>query len=493
MDGPIRVLGDGQVDPGFYNSDDYNSRLDGLKIRQEFEVPAAKQQLRHVNDVNDYFQPQEPTGEVSVSSHYWKIPDKRQYLTAIATHETDPLVAIASGSRESNLFIYELDKNELDASKSILTHHQTITLAEIHSLAWASPNDPLGQQGNVIFTGHNTGMVHMILLPDPYRSSDPAEIMKRFNHNRHVEGATSTRISQLGLTSGSWTCSAPTSIMSLFNEHLFLWDPSRSDMPIMKKKIRGVSCFDISTLHDGVISVGSSKGISIRDVRAKGSHGLSPPTGNDKKVTQVKWSPFDANIVAAVHDGNTLKVWDVRANAPMLTYHGHSDIINSINWSNTDSNQLWSASDDNTIRMWDIDESQEQQRQVDSISNSVQSVRNNEKDAKWVPTKPWKLYRQRLSRYNESFSLGYFVDPSQGGTLSSTTIFSESKQFLSLASFPNTRHGDQSILSIDNDGFFGLHVKENSNAGSRRGSFGYSDSMDSSDSDIGSSYSVPTV
>ena len=96
-------------------------------------------------------------------------------------------MAVASANTESNLFIYEVGdtyhggkQGSLKSEKTILTHHQTITLPGIHSLAWASPTHSLGGFGNVLASGHNSGLVHLTLLPDAHSESDePAEILRR--------------------------------------------------------------------------------------------------------------------------------------------------------------------------------------------------------------------------------------------------------------------------------------------------------------------------
>lgn len=387
----------------------------------------------------------------ALSSKYWRIPDSSEYLSAIAIHENDPLIAVTSGSAESNLFIYELGGTNGE-KRNLLTHHQTISLGGIHSIDWVSPKHRLGSEGNVVATGHNDGYAHLILLPDPSSNHVPAEIIKRFNHSRHVKDATSLRLKNLQLSPGSWSCCPQSALMSAFSENLFLWDPSRSDAPIFKKRVRGMSCFDMSTLRDGIMAIGAYKGISIKDIRARNS-GLSPPTENDSPVSCVKWSKADKNLMIAVHDSTVIKVWDIRNTKPMLTLKGHSDRVNALKWSNTNENEFYSGSSDGTIRIWNLKTCLEADLGTacvdDAFLDSHMGSSNSNSD--WLPTKPWKLYQQRLSRYDAAFNTSeYFVD--NGRKPPSTTIFSNDRQFLDLAASPNNQ-----IFSIDSHGYFGLH------------------------------------
>lgn len=486
-----------------------------------------------------------------VSSAYWKVPDSKAHLTSVACHETDPLVAVASGTRDSNLFIYEVnapqddrrypsqsdgyynypsnygDEDILDyyddsprkspsikrpkkhlrsvsgtsfistssASSSgssqhsspVLTHHQTISLGGIYSLAWVSSQNHQGSYGNVLATGHNSGLLNLVLLPDPYANNGPAEILSRFNHARHIssELISSSRIRNINLTNSSWSCCAPSSIVSLFSEHLFMWDPTRSKTPVIIQRAHHVRSHHISPMRNGIVSLATDRGISIMDLRYKNPSALAPPTGNDGHVSLVKWSPLDANRVASVHDENLIKIWDIRAGAPLVTLEGHYDKINSIEWSTNDTDEFYSASADGTVRMWDIkkctiNDKNRLRRQtriasapappVTSKSTQLRRAKSTsaaaEASADWLPSQSWRLYRQRLARENSLPSYNYFLD-NQNPQSPCTTIFSNNKEFLSLSIVQMPAHSGQDapstphLVSIDNNGFFGIHSRVN--------------------------------
>lgn len=409
-----------------------------------------------------------PPASTSISSSYWRIPDSEEFLRCVATHETEPLVAVASGAQHSNLFIYELDKEAGEKSgNTILTHHQTISLPGIHSLKWASPYQTLGGYGNVLASGHNSGLAYLTLLPDPYSDSEPAEILREFNHNRHVQpnNIRSTRIRNLNLLGKNWTCCADSALLTLFSQNIFLWDPSRSDIPVMKKRSRGTVTLDPSPIQDGIICFGGQRGVSITDIRVKDSPGLSPPNDNDSMVSYVKWSPHDENLLAAVHDSNVVKVWDIRAGGPLVTLNGHTDKVNSLCWSDMDDNKITSASSDGTVRIWNIKNCVEMQSQVPPSPQLEErddyyynSNSHNHSNLDWLTSQPcWNNYRRHVSRYDDIFShMTYFLEGSKNKP-PSTTIFAHDKEFLDLGSLRCSKTSEK-LISIDNCGFFGLHT-----------------------------------
>lgn len=361
------------------------------------------------------------------SSSYWRVPDSRQYLTAIALRPTDSICAVSSGSDENNLFIYELNPEG-----KTLTHHQTISLPQVHSLEWAP--HPLSSQGNIIVSGHKNGQVNLTLLPDSYCTNVSAEILKHYNHMRHLSTGSSpasTRIKQLQLTTPEWSCCPPASIITLCSDHVFLWDVSRSDVPLLKQKARGVACFDTSSRRDGILALGGRKGVSIRDFRVRGVGGLSPPGQNDSFVNHVRWSPNNENVVAAVHDATTVKVWDLRMCGPLSTYRGHTDNITGLEWSKHQSDELVSASREGTIRVWDPSFTQDDDCSQSSKRRST-----------------WDRYEKRTSYNSEldHLALDILDDSAQN-----QPRVRHNKQFVGL------RVSEFGAMSIDQEGFLGYH------------------------------------
>lgn len=482
-----------------------------------------------------------------VSSAYWKVPDPKTHLTAVACHQEDPLIAVASGAKDSNLFIYEINSPQdkhffmpskdpddqtdddddelsyyLSASSTpspafhkkpvhprmhkrsvsensalpptpprsvspdqqaspILTHHQTISLGGIYSLAWLPPKTH--HYGNVLATGHNAGLLHLVLLPDPYTASpaSPAEILHRFNHPKHLTAispenplpsVSSSRIRSINITSPAWSCCPTSSVVSLFSEHLFLWDSAHPQTPVIIQRTRHARGMHISPLRNGIVSLATDRGISIMDVRFKNPTALAPPTTH-AMASLVKWCPLDENRLVSVHDHNTIKVWDIRAGAPLLSLDGHYDRISSIEWSTTTPDEFASSAADGTVRIWDIQkcasgekgapETPAANKQARPSHRRTRSGVETASSAAWLPSQSWRLYRQRLARENSLPSYNYFLD-NLNPFSPCTTIFSNSRDFLGLATVQmqvpgKNRKTTGNLVTIDASGFLGVHSK----------------------------------
>lgn len=399
---------------------------------------------------------------VQPTSSYWHIPDRNTYLTSIAAHETNNLCAIGSGSTSNNLFIYEVYPDSI-------IHHQTVSLPEITTLQWASPKSQLGQMGNVLISGHKTGVAHLTLLPDAAsRSGQNAEILKRYNHVKHLPalgspGAPrhrSVRIKSLELTHPEWRCCSPLSLLTLCGDHIFLWEPNRSDVPLVMQKSPGTNTLGMCTTRDGVYALGRKKGVSIRDIRIrdKVNSGLKPPVDNDESVSMVKWNQFDGgNQLAAVHDHTTIKIWDIRHKKPLATYNNHLDNITGLDWSAR--SELVSASADGTVRVWDTSATQEPSSAGSTINtpssptgSSDESYENSEDSFNSpleaeVPS-PWHDYRRRLN-------MDDVLEEGTNDLLQGVPPINHSKQFkgLTLTSLgPSV-----GAMTIDTDGYLGIH------------------------------------
>lgn len=398
---------------------------------------------------------------VQPTSSYWHIPDRNTYLTSIAAHETNNLCAIGSGSTSNNLFIYEVYPDSI-------VHHQTVSLPEITTLQWASPKSQLGQMGNVLISGHKTGVAHLTLLPDAAsRSGQNAEILKRYNHVKHLPslgsiGAPrhrSVRIKSLELTNPEWKCCSPLSLLTLCGDHIFLWEPNRSDVPLVMQRSPGTNALGMCNNRDGVYALGRKRGVCIRDIRIrdKVNSGLKPPVDNDESVSMVKWNQFDGgNQLAAVHDHTTIKIWDIRHKKPLATYNNHLDNVTGLEWSAR--SELVSASADGTVRVWDTSDAQDigpTRSNFDTPSSPTESCDSLETSEDSlhsllgadVPS-PWNDYRRRLNMDNA-------LEENTNDLLHDVPPVNHSKQFKALTL---TSLGPSvGAMTIDTEGYLGVH------------------------------------
>lgn len=229
-----------------------------------------------------------------------------------------------------------------------------------------------------------------------------------------------------------WACCPSESIFTLCADHIFIWEPNRSDAPLLMQKTSNVNTFDLSADRDGVFALGRRQGVSIRDIRIKEGRGsgLKPPTGNTHNVSVVKWNQFDSTYqFAAVHDDNVIKLWDIRNNKPLSTYNGHADSITSLEW--TSPEEFVSASADGTVRVWNI------------YNDSQEYTENTEPEEN-----RWCNYQQRMNSKAE-------LDAFANDLLTDAPKVNLSRNFvdMKLASMGP----ELEAITIDNGGYLGIH------------------------------------
>lgn len=382
------------------------------------------------------------------SSSYWETPDKTYNLTSLASNPNVPFIAVASACADANLFIYQSNHPLNDTPE--LYHHRTVTMKPIYSLAWMPQTNNVCSSNGLLLTGHANN-VTLVKIPDPRDDEPLARSLIKYKHPRHLDPSeiTSTRIKTLNVVGPSWTCCTNSSFVSLFSNHLFLWDSSRGDTPIVKQRFKA-SSFDTSPFRNGVVSLATDCGISILDIRYKNPSPLAPPPTNSSPASLIKWSPLNENVVASVHDQSLVQIWDIRAGAPLYSFDGHFDKVNAIDWSLSNSNLVYSASSDGTVRLWDL----ENPAVINQTHYSPPLSTN-----KHHPNTKWSSYRQRNARKNYSPHFNYYLDKNHGKN-SPPTIYNSKKEFIALGNiqlkYPHSDSISQ-ILTIDNGGFFAMH------------------------------------
>lgn len=443
-------------------------------------------------------------GASSIDSRYWKVSGSR--LTCIDTHATEPLVAIGLRSSQSNLLIYE--HTHVHAERSVLTHHQSITLPNtfIGRICWVPRHVYRSGHSQLLATGHMSS-INLIKLSDPYSSSDPAKIVVNLSHNGHRK--------QRRLAAMAFKRSQP-SLVTLAGGRFFEWDleyvkhSHEAVLDIRTHKLSGITTFDVAATDDNIIVTGGYNGISIRDLRSVVC-GLSPKsTSNVSQVSHCTWSPTNSYLIASASRDNIVRVWDVRSVAPVYEFSGHKDDIMSVRWNNTGSG-LVTASLDGSIRSWMLDDAdvsvgskfsmlptslpesphtsavppvpaldfssptsmttasssysngtpRSSQTHYRTVSNSTCDSTISTSSAYSSSSSRWRVFNQRLSTADQEQDLGYFVDHSSA-QLSSAVIYAPEKRFVDVA-LTSSPAASNEIMSIDTDGFLGVHLDKATN------------------------------
>ncbi len=103
--------------------------------------------------------------------------------------------------------------------------------------------------------------------------------------------------------------------------------------------------------------------------------------GHTNRINRIAWSP-DGLYLASPSADNTIRIWDVRNGACVLTLQEHTNLVSSVAWS-PDGQRLASASWDNTISLWE------------TISGKhLQTLKGH---TEWVCSVAWSPDGQRLA------------------------------------------------------------------------------------------------
>ncbi|CCH40792.1 putative WD repeat-containing protein [Wickerhamomyces ciferrii] len=367
---------------------------------------------------------------VKIASNYWKIPDDSNYLTSIAINDSNQeQIAISSGSSDSNLFIYDLNNESIS-----LTHQQTITLPNILNMKWLD----YAMEESTLITGHKQGVIHMVSIPEA-NSNESAKILKRFNHKKHFNNSKTLRDPSIRtINMPNWDSKNSSNLLiSQCNENIFLWDLNhRSDLPILKNQHLGIKNFDSSPSSNGIIGLAGDFGIAINDLRAPINEvsmftpKISKDTKNYGFANNIKWAPYDSNILAASHIDGIVRLWDIRAQESFGSLQGHNDLITSIEWSEESSSDLYTGARDGNIIHWDLNFNEDLNNCC--LNEGLDSI--NYYDNQFL---------------TDEFEIYHHLSKRQCGTL----IPAAKNSITNLTSSSNY------ILSIDGSSYLGLHKK----------------------------------
>ncbi|KAK6457349.1 WD40-repeat-containing domain protein [Scheffersomyces xylosifermentans] len=299
---------------------------------------------------------------LNIKSNYWKIPDSNMNLTAMSvtnTQNDNPVLAISSANNESNLFIYELD-----VLGNYLTHHNTISLPNVHGIQWV-PNS-----SRFLVTGNNKGYAHLVSVPkineprqtfhDDNDEEASAEICKRFNHRKHLKNKKEMNV-QSPISKLSFMNNDSHHLLSLYGSNLFYWDVKDCESqvrpsPISISTITGITHFDpLPQYNANMVGICGKFGVSLFDLRQPKFNvpGSVLDYASKKKLgaNMMKWNPNDENVFAAAHCDNVIRLWDIRKQDNFCNLNGHANKVTSLEWVNGD---LFSGGRDGNVIHWDL-------------------------------------------------------------------------------------------------------------------------------------------
>ncbi|KAK6461153.1 hypothetical protein DFJ63DRAFT_314942 [Scheffersomyces coipomensis] len=377
---------------------------------------------------------------LNIKSNYWKIPDNNYNLTSMAIkniNNDETTLAISSGNKESNLFIYDL--NLFD---NYLTHQSTISLPNIYGMKWFN--------SNYLITGNSKGYAHLVYIPhnmDDNQTNDDgedqAEIIKRFNHRKHlkqkISSDKSSAISKLNIIPNQ------DHLISLYQNNLFYWDikdceSQQRPSPISISKIHGIKNFEILNLTSSTIGICGNFGISLFDLRDnKFSVPVSSLQEHSKQklnTNLIRVNPQNENLLVASHGDSVIRLWDIRKQNNYVNLIGHQNNVSSLQWNNGD---LFSGGKDGNIIHWDLTTNMREPEHDEVINCSLKEGFDS------------------INFNSQANKLETCLNQRQCGTL----LPASNTNIIGMESLRGSGNDDKDlkVLSIDSSSFFGIHSK----------------------------------
>lgn len=295
---------------------------------------------------------------VNIHSSYWKIPDTKMNITSIDVEhgqDDEPRLAVASANSDSNLFIYKTN-----LTKNYLTHQNTITLPNIHSMKWIPQ---LHNAALKLVAGADQGYAYMVSIPNFDDEDQSAEVIKRFNHKKHIRDSASGRqLAKAGIISEIKVFETKPHIMSLYGDRLFTWDYKDSEalakpQPLSIAPISGISTFDPRSEASSTLAVGGKFGVSLFDTRSPKFNVppsmMSEARRKGMRCNAIKWCPNSDYVFAAAHLDGIVRLWDVRKQDHFGKLDGHQNRrVNSLEWG--DGSDIFTGGHDGNVVHWDL-------------------------------------------------------------------------------------------------------------------------------------------
>lgn len=122
-------------------------------------------------------------------------------------------------------------------------------------------------------------------------------------------------------------------------------------------------------------------------------------TGHKSHVLDVKWNPFNENLVASASDDATVKVWQIPDGGltedmeeAAVVLKGHQRKVTIVEWHPTANGVLFSASADLTVRSWNITTG-EQIKQYEAWTDTIYGLSFNYDGSQFATTSKDKKVR----------------------------------------------------------------------------------------------------
>ena len=106
---------------------------------------------------------------------------------------------------------------------------------------------------------------------------------------------------------------------------------------------------------DSTFSIGESNGIiTLYDLRKSDNNPLTTLTGHILANKEIKFSPFNKNILFSCGYDMNINIWDVQYSTPLNTFKHHTEFVTGIDISTLEQNTISSISFDKSLDIFKI-------------------------------------------------------------------------------------------------------------------------------------------
>ncbi|OMH84734.1 Histone acetyltransferase type B subunit 2 [Zancudomyces culisetae] len=276
------------------------------------------------------------------------LPEESRFTTSLAISNNLPLIAVGSGSYDTNLFFVEA-KHERNRETELKIKAFFASRFPIYSLSYQDDflitgtergasilyqvsSSQLLQNNQGEGEGNNGGGKGVVKCIETYKNkaAKSVETAAPGNHiaSRRVgcvafcPGTISTDDGGDG-SGGAWRVldranAKTTTFLSCLSGTVNVWDINRNSKAIRIEKMAGQPIFTAEwsphNPYSQILSGSTDGGISILDLRKKG-RGIFWKMQNDGQglaINDISWSPFVPYWIASGGDGGVVNIWDIR-------------------------------------------------------------------------------------------------------------------------------------------------------------------------------------
>ncbi|KAJ2709862.1 hypothetical protein H4R19_004031 [Coemansia spiralis] len=310
-----------------------------------------------------------------VQSTSLALPDTTRFTTSLAMSEDQPLVAVGSGSYETNMFFVQTLDDQLDVKASFASKFPIYSLAFKSNLLMAGTDrstsvlykvDRARLLGYADAEGESDPSGPMVKCVGTYKNKAPKS-MDAAAPGTHMPTRRVACVEfapVFGSGSSGWPPASVGAGSELFLACLGgvvnIWDATRNQQALRMEKLSAqpLACAAWSPHAAAtlVAAAGVDGTVSVVDLRRRGRAvawraGAVASAGSVAAASDIAWSPFAPYWLASAGESGEAAVWDLRytASAVTLRHPTNHGALRSLAWSATHADMLATGTSD---RSW---------------------------------------------------------------------------------------------------------------------------------------------